>query len=44
MGDLNTECPNCGCEDAYFNGTTFDCPNCDYEWESDNFELEDDDE
>lgn len=29
---LNTECPKCHCEDAFFNGVCYECPNCDYEW------------
>lgn len=29
---MNTDCPKCGCEDAFFNGVCWECPNCDYEW------------
>ena len=29
---MNVECPNCGCEDAYHNGTCYECPDCGYEW------------
>ena len=37
---MNTECPKCGSEDAFFNGECYVCPCCDYEWEADNCELE----
>ena len=29
---MNTECPKCHSEDAYHNGVTYECPECDYEW------------
>jgi len=29
---LNVDCPNCGCESAYFNGVCYECPDCDHEW------------
>ena len=32
---MNTECPKCGAEDAYFNGEYYECPNCDHKWEAD---------
>ncbi len=38
---MNTECPKCGSEDAYFDGVHYQCPVCDYEWEADNCEFED---
>lgn len=37
---MNTECPNCGAEDAFFNGVCYECPACDYEWEADNCVFE----
>ncbi|MBR1962627.1 MAG: hypothetical protein IKA26_06730 [Alistipes sp.] len=37
---MNTECPKCGAEDAYFDGARYQCPACDYEWEADNCEFE----
>ena len=32
---MNTECPKCGAEDAYFSGVRYEWPNCDHEWEAD---------
>ena len=32
---MNTECPKCGAEDAFFNGECYECPCCDHEWEAD---------
>lgn len=29
---LNTDCPRCGHESAFHNGTCYECPECDYEW------------
>ena len=29
---MNTECPECGSEDAFHNGVTYECPDCGYEW------------
>jgi len=26
------ECPNCGSENAYHNGVSYECPDCDNEW------------
>lgn len=31
-GFFNCECPKCGCEDAYFSGLGWECPNCNYTW------------
>ena len=28
-------CPNCGSEDAFFNGVCYECPDCDYTWTGD---------
>jgi uncharacterized Zn finger protein (UPF0148 family) len=36
-------CPNCGMDNAYFDGVVFVCPDCDHEW-SDSSDDEDDDE
>ena len=33
---MNTECPKCGSEDAFFKGVCYECPACDYEWEAGN--------
>lgn len=38
---MEIECPNCGCEDAYFNGVCYECPDCEYIWTSND---EDEDE
>lgn len=27
---MNIECPNCGSENAYYNGVEYECPDCDY--------------
>lgn len=27
------DCPECGDEGAYFNGMTYECPNCGFEWD-----------
>lgn len=32
MSILNTTCPKCDNENAYHNGVTFECPDCDHEW------------
>ena len=37
---MNTECPKCGCEDAFFNGECYECPCYDHEWNTDNCEIE----
>ncbi len=29
----NFICPFCGCEEAYFNGLYYECPECDKEWD-----------
>lgn len=31
-GFFNSDCPKCGSEDAYFNGISWECPNCNYTW------------
>lgn len=37
------ECPNCQMDNAYFNGITYECPECDYEWdENDSADYEED--
>lgn len=30
---MNTECPNCGHDNAYHNGICYDCPDCGYRWD-----------
>jgi uncharacterized Zn ribbon protein len=40
---MTTDCPQCGMENAYFDGTMYVCPDCDYEWSCDFGEVEDDD-
>lgn len=30
-----TECPYCGLESTYLNGTEMECPNCDSSWADD---------
>lgn len=32
-------CLNCGCESAYFNGVTYECPECDFEWDVDGNDI-----
>lgn len=39
---MEIECPNCGCEDAYFNGRCYECPNCGNRWTDDDEEEDDD--
>lgn len=34
---MEINCPNCSLENAYFNGTTNICPDCDYTWINDYF-------
>lgn len=29
---MEIECPNCGFDDCYFNGTCYECPDCGYTW------------
>ncbi|QZE15188.1 hypothetical protein K4L44_04970 [Halosquirtibacter laminarini] len=29
---LNTDCPKCQSEDAFYNGACYECPSCGYEW------------
>jgi len=37
------DCPECGDEGAFFNGVTYECPNCGYEWDDDvETEMDDD--
>ena len=41
------ECTNCGSENAYHNGVSYECPDCDNEWgfiEDDDEDKADDDE
>lgn len=41
---MNTECPKCESENAYFDGVNYVCPDCNYEWEADNLIIENEDE
>jgi uncharacterized Zn ribbon protein len=41
---MNTSCPNCGMETAYFDGVEFCCPDCDYTWSDNQFSFEEDDD
>lgn len=38
---MEVVCPNCDCEDAYFNGRCYECPNCGYHWTDDDEEDDD---
>jgi uncharacterized Zn ribbon protein len=29
---LTTECPRCGCEDGWFDGDHYECPECNHDW------------
>lgn len=31
---MHTDCPKCGFEDCFFNGVSWECPDCGYEWGS----------
>ena len=35
-------CPSCGGETAYFNGMSYECPECDYKWGVTDEENDDD--
>jgi len=39
---MNVTCPKCLMENAYYNGRCYECPDCDYQW--DTIELEDDED
>lgn len=32
---MTVECPICGSEDAYHDGVSYVCPDCDYTWGND---------
>lgn len=32
---MSVECPNCGWDNAYYDGTRYVCPDCDFEWDVD---------
>ena len=38
---MEIECPNCGFDDCYFNGTCYECPDCGCTW-TDNDDDEND--
>lgn len=45
MSDFNVICPQCGEENAYFDGAEYYCPDCDYSWDADvEFDESDDDD
>ncbi len=37
---MNVTCPNCGFEEAYFNGVAYECPDCGHIW-NDKYDDED---
>jgi DNA-directed RNA polymerase subunit RPC12/RpoP len=37
-------CPECGYENCYFNGFSYECPECDHEWDEDHWHIDDDDD
>ncbi|MDE6556223.1 MAG: hypothetical protein K2K55_04585 [Duncaniella sp.] len=37
---MNTECPNCGMENAYFDGVEYVCPDCGHTWGCDEVDDE----
>lgn len=37
------ECPNCGRDNAYYDGVSYVCPDCGYEWDCP-FIVDDEDE
>ena len=46
---MNTECPNCGLENAYFEvmdmkGAHYVCPDCEFEWVDESITAEEDDD
>lgn len=40
---MNTECLNCGKENAYHDGVKYVCPDYDYEWDDNLFFFDEDD-
>ena len=38
---MNTTCINCDEENAYFNGVCYECPDCDSQWDEDQFDSND---
>lgn len=39
--DMEIECPKCGFDDCYFNGTCYECPDCGFTWTDDDDEEDD---
>jgi uncharacterized Zn ribbon protein len=37
-------CPKCLDENAYFNGAEYECSNCDYKWNDQQYKIEDEDD
>jgi uncharacterized Zn ribbon protein len=44
--NLNVTCenPECGEENAFFNGECYECPDCNYEWGEFEMDKDEDDE
>lgn len=38
---MTVECPNCGMENAYYDGVCYVCPDCDYTWGGDDDDDDD---
>jgi uncharacterized Zn ribbon protein len=38
---MEIQCPKCGDEQAFFNGVCYECPDCDYQWDADGDDLDD---
>lgn len=38
---MDTVCPYCGCEDAYHDGVSYVCPDCDATWGGDDDDDDD---
>ena len=41
---MEIECPNCGFDDCYHNGSCYECPDCGYTWTDDDDEEDEDDD
>ena len=39
---MEIECPNCGFDDCYYNGSCYECPDCGYTWTDDDDDEDDD--
>ncbi|MDX2191044.1 MAG: hypothetical protein SFY32_14380 [Bacteroidota bacterium] len=38
--ELEINCPNCGMDNAFFNGICYECPDCDFTWNEGSIEEE----